>query len=159
MRELLFRGQTRRPGEKVRIGSGKPLPGNWVYGGIFHQSDRNGSFSIIYTYDPIEKHTVYADTVGQYTGLTDKKGKKIFEGDIVKFSKNTYQISFESGSFILLDRQGEMISKIGGVNDHCYSLFDLSLECCWEDDWAVDIEVIGNIHDTPELLTGGKTDV
>lgn len=67
MREILFRGQTRRFGEKVRIRSGEPLPSNWGYGGIFHPNDRGGSFSIIYTYAPIEKRSVYADTVGHST--------------------------------------------------------------------------------------------
>ena len=45
MREILFRGQTRRYGEKVRMGDGKKLPGNWVYGGIFPGT---GDFSVIY---------------------------------------------------------------------------------------------------------------
>lgn len=76
-REILFRGQTRRKGEKVRI-SGEPVDSNWVYGGIF---PGEGDFSIIYQAKPkIEKFTVYSDTVGQFTGLTDKNGKKILRG-------------------------------------------------------------------------------
>ena len=45
MKEILFRGQTRKKGEKVFVGSGKPVDGNWVYGGVFQGQ---GDFSIIY---------------------------------------------------------------------------------------------------------------
>lgn len=141
MREILFRG--------------KDIQGYWHIGLLAHMGN---SWYISNKAGVSTAYEVIPETIGLYTGLTDKNGTKIFEGDIVKFSNNIYQISFESGSFILLDRQGEMISKIGGENDHCYSLFDLSLECCWEDDWAVDIEVLGNIHDNPELLKGGAND-
>lgn len=96
------------------------------------------------------------ETVGQYTGLCDNNGEKIFEGDIIRFGENTYQIIFECGSFNLCDKDGEMNSKIGGTSDYCYSLMVLYDECCWEDNSAYDIEIIGNIHDTPELLEGSK---
>jgi uncharacterized phage protein (TIGR01671 family) len=88
----------------------------------------------------------------QYTGLHDKKGKEIYEGDLVTFGTRKYQIVHECGSFCLYDEDGEIISKIGGINDHCYSLFDLFLECCWEENSAYDIEVIGNIHENSKLL-------
>lgn len=84
MREILFRGQTRRKGEKVRMGDGKPLESNWVYGGIF-PNNNGGDFAVIYgQYPDIKKYPVYANTVGQYIGHTDKNLQKIFEHDIVK---------------------------------------------------------------------------
>lgn len=83
-RKILFRGQTRRKGEKTSI-SGKPLPGIWVTGGIFPQN-KGYERAIIYTQDPkVEKYVVHADTIGQYTGINDSLGNFIFEDDIITF--------------------------------------------------------------------------
>ena len=139
MHEIIFRGKRKENGE-------------WAYGDLYH------AWSWIYTKPDIKiannigKFPVIPETVGQYTGLADKNGKKIFEGDIVTFGQNVYQINFECGSFSLLDSEGRMITKIGGINDYCYSFQRLYDECMWEDGWAYDIEIIGNIHDNPELL-------
>lgn len=128
MREILFRGQTRRKGEKVRL-DGSPVDSNWVYGGIFPNND-GGDFAIIYQQEPkIHKFPVYADTVGQYTGLTDKNGKKIFEGDIVSFNYDTSSVKMTDGCW--------------GLDDECTLLYDLE-----------ELEVIGNVHDNPELIGG-----
>ena len=70
-KNILFRGQTRKKGEKVTM-SGTPIPSNWVFGGIFPQNN-GGDFAIIYQQDPeIQKFPVYAETVCQYTGKNDK---------------------------------------------------------------------------------------
>lgn len=132
MREILFRGQTRRKGEKVRM-DGSPVESNWVYGGIFQGPNR----SVIYGYDPIEKYCVYSDTVGQFTGLIDKNGKKIFEGDIVTIQNDspfemTGCIEFGGGCFEL--------------HDHTCDMY----ECLWYR--PEEMEVFGNIYDNPELL-------
>lgn len=87
-RKILFRGQTRHKGEKTSI-SGKPLPGIWVTGGIFPQN-KGYERAIIYTQDPkVEKHVVYAETVGQYTGIDDVLETPVFEDDIITFWQRT----------------------------------------------------------------------
>ena len=142
MRKILFRGRRSN--------------GEWVYGSLVRITDRYCYIHSVTGMFELEESVIIPESVGQYTGLCDKNGKKIFEGDIVRFGKNIYQIIFSCGSFALYDEQGEMISKIGGINDHCYSLMRLYIECCWEDGWAYDVEIIGNIHDHPELLKGGE---
>lgn len=157
MRNILFRGQTRRKGEKVYAGTGKPVDGNWVYGGI---TQGTGDFSIIYSYEPVEKHVVYTDTVGQFTGLTDKNGKKIFEGDIVKYTrKNMYapETSFHKKDIVSMHKIYWDNSNFRFSQEH----YDLESKRCIGGgnmtftDWRAteeEIEVIGNIHDNPELL-------
>ena len=141
MREILFRGQVRKRGQKVNM-NGEKLPGVWVYGGIFPGT---GDYSIIYggateklTGLDLEKYVVWSDTVGQFTGLTDKNGKKIFEGDIVTISGSKMMgfpapvAYFPQGAVFQIRRNG-------------YNAITL-----W--DANVTAEVIGNIHDNPELL-------
>lgn len=141
MREILFRGQTRRKGEKVWM-DGSPVESNWVYGGIFQGLNR----SVIYGYDPIEKYVVYSDTVGQFTGLTDKNGMKIFEGDIV--AQNWYDHDEPAD-----DSFGEVVFC---EYDCSFSVMDVNkdgivpLGECHAYHWEA--EIIGNIHDNPELL-------
>ena len=149
MREILFRGQTRRKGEKVNL-RGEPIDGNWVYGGIF---PGQGDFSMIYTYEPMEKHTVYTETVGQYTGLTDKNGTRIFEGDIVNlhyFFEN--HDPYTLGEF---EDEAEIVCKIAWFElGWGFEKYDKTWDYLknYIEDVREEIEVIGNIHDNPELL-------
>ena len=135
MHELLFRGQQRRKGEKVRM-DGSPVESSWFYGNGVLQG--KGDFSIIYQNEPtFEKLSVYTDTLGQYTGLADMNGKKIFEGDIVQniITKETAIVRWytEHSAFMLYDKN----------NNKVYFLYDNNFN---------NIEIIGNIYDNPELL-------
>lgn len=145
MREILFRGQTRRYGEKVDM-AGKKLPSNWVFGGIFPQND-DGDFAIIYQMEPeIEKFMVYADTVGQYTGVKDSNGTKIFEGDIIQVRYESDveppfepTVWYENYEVYFSDEYYEW--RVRSYAD-VYSLWEYDQDCV----------VVGNVYDSPELI-------
>ena len=72
----------------------------------------------------------------QYTGLNDKSGKEIYEGDIVKYKNMLGKIIFLQGAFQLSDFYEEEEWILGYINE--------------------ELEVIGNIYDNPELLEKGE---
>ena len=153
MREILFRGK--------RVGNGE-----WIEGYYFRQY---GSNEIVTADDEI--YHITPETVGQYTGLTDKNGlTKIFEGDVVKlFDIAIGEIVCECGAFGISCRQqidyDYLASEIASVtgcnnkprfchNDNFVSLLELYSNYNEENSEISVIEVIGNIHDNPELLKG-----
>lgn len=150
MREILFRGQTRRKGERIINVRGDKCDSNWVYGGIFPQNN-GGDFAIIYQQTPeIKKYTVYADTVGQYTGMIDCIGNKIFEGDIVK---GIAYSATKTGVIVWIDEISSFgVRYVNAQNPTAWENSSI-LRCVSmgkTDEFAA--EVIGNIYDNPELL-------
>ena len=129
-----------------RIDNGEWVEG-WYYKRIVHLNTfhQNVVVDAIEVYDgenplSIAYYDVYPETVGQYTGLTDKNGKKIFEGDIVKgiflFGEQILSVvKFSEGSFGLAWQRGnaEEFSPFTGMCN-------------------VEYEITGNCHDNPELL-------
>ena len=125
MREILFRGK-------------RKLGNEWIEGSLHTEKFTDDEEFLCCE---VCQCDVYPETVGQYTGLTDKNGKKIFEGDIVKI--NLYEPS--------------RFYEIGYIK---YDYFKTRFVFCTDEgDYGIDItcvfEVIGNIHDNPELLKGG----
>lgn len=106
----------------------------------------------IYGYDDLllMAWEVDPDTVGQYTGLTDKNGKKIFEGDIVAQSWYDHDEP-------IVDVFGEVVYC---TNDCSFSVLNIEKEVMetlgHANAFVWEIEVLGNIHDHPELLKGGE---
>ena len=135
MKEILFRGQVRRYGEKVRMATGAPLPGIWVYGGAARPHNSPKDFAIIYTYlsDTAESRDVcgvYADTVTQYTGIIDKDGNvhggpvyyitTAFKGGFGKFLAGFFAVAIILalgfiGSMVQSNSIGESLSNATGV--------------------------------------------
>lgn len=103
-----------------------------------HGAEKYGKDTYKQVEPKIEKFPVYGDTVGQYTGLRDKNGERIIEGDILRFpypsTQNIYSVMWSGGSFVRKDPDGYYLS-LNALNCDEY-------------------EVIGNIHDNPELLEG-----
>lgn len=137
MREILFRGR-------------KTDDEKWVYGFYVHLYSIGKDMKTHRIYDHFaatdcgdfypDWYEVDAATVGQYTGLQDKNGKWIFEGDICRNTK--------TGEIVSVKWHGTMAGFVGHKlkeNSHLYDFGELFR--------AYDkYEVIGNIHDNPELL-------
>lgn len=100
-------------------------------------------------------HTVYESTVEQFTGLTDKNGKKIFEGDIVKITDTI--VEFETSAYIKFGNPNAQYSWGFQLVPLEYKPFAVDI-LHWVDmeESGAFIEVIGNIHDNPELLEGKR---
>ena len=133
-REILYRGK--------RLDNGEWVYGNYIYR---ENEDKTWAENIIISNDFSKtEYKVHPDTVGQYIGLKDKNGNKIFDGDIIEsgltIRHEVYFDEMEARYMVACDGDRRFLS--GGINQK------------WIDEFQK--EVIGNIHDNPELLKGGK---
>ena len=126
MRDIIFRGK--------RLSNGEWVEGYFVNLWLMHYQKHQP----IITDNNAVSYDVDPSTVGQYTGLTDKNGKKIFEGDIVAFTAYGFDyvgtVEFDYGSFSVMCEHtspflDQAVSKHGAY-------------------------IIGNMHDNPDLLEG-----
>lgn len=142
MREILFRGMTEK--------------GKWIEGDLY-QSRLKSIFMISRYSEHGNRMTevVNPETVGQFTGLTDKNGKKIFEGDIVRADGYIFVVKFgKCGGVPNTDNYGYMGFYLEALSEgtKLCAKYGMRDDICYFED----IEVIYNIHDNPELLEIGK---
>ena len=149
MREILFRGRV--------INTYDERIGKWIFGHLVVRPDHEdgpdkyficeSGYRFIRCLNKMPcTYEVDPDTVGQYTGLINKYGEWIFEGDIIKakiedvrsnhagFEWPKMQVDFMEGGFCLIDAVGRKFAMLGAFAP------------------SVTFEVIGNIHDNPELI-------
>ena len=146
MRKILFRGK--------RIDNGEWVHGNLNYGTIEIKSIKDSYYISDFDVNPWDKkfYPVIPESVGQYTGLTDKNGKKIFEGDIVR----THYANAPKAVFVetVIFDGGKFCST--STNEGCKTtaaLWDGVPRLAIDKSVYMDeVEVIGNIADNPELL-------
>lgn len=141
MREILFRGK--------RLDNSEWVYGSFCMDALEQFNGLCGVDGFIRLYDKtkgkMQMHEVDRETVGQYTGLTDKNGKRIFEGDILEGGNGDFNAADGYGEVRWEDGAWEVLSEnfIGTFHENFY---------------GTDFEVVGNIHDDPELMRGDEAD-
>ncbi|MGN1107667.1 MAG: YopX family protein [Huintestinicola sp.] len=131
MREILFRGK--------RTDNGK-----WIYGDLRYISDWKGGYNPHIVDNTNGRNNsvtgleIIPETVGQYTGLTDKNGMKIFEGDI-----------------LTIENEGVYAAIKYNESNAAFYVEDEDHEDYLGEAWETDVVIIGNIHDDPDMVEGG----
>lgn len=132
-REIIFRGKSNRTGE-------------WLYGDLVRNVE--GAFAVVPPFEMTtdnlcDRYEVDKNTIGQFTGLLDKNGKEIYEGDYLKHDDIIRVVYYEDST-----------SQFKMVNPEYFGRINrISFSCCIDDDIVGDCYIVeGNIHENPELL-------
>ena len=136
MRDILFRGK--------RLDNGE-----WVEGDLVHSAYKIGDTCVGTYGSSLGMHQVDPSTVGQYTGLKDKDGKRIFEGDIIQYYERQLDGKDTPVCDVVAYTEGGFAVKSYFLNNWLWDSVHGNIQ-------LRDVEVIGNIHDNPELLKGGE---
>lgn len=121
MREVLFRAKNRNA--------------DWIYGSVLFHDGNNATMFYQHPYDGhIVQEEVDPETVGEFTGFLDKKGNKVFEGDILQYDHICAQVVYGADG-------GAFCAYTPGVG---------VLPLFWQG--GKDAEVIDNIHDSPQSI-------
>lgn len=132
MKELVFRAKAEHDN-------------NWCYGlPIHYESNPRTEKWTIREKSGLESD-VAEETISQFTGLKDKKGSDIYEGDIVLWEK-------DSKKYVVVFRSGMFYASVEELNEGIYGGFPLWYLCVEEQH----CHIVGNIHDNPELLKKKK---
>lgn len=135
MREIKFRGKLIDTGE-------------WGYRDLLHVGDLCciGRTIEAFTKMPFNECVVNSDTVGQYTGLKDRNGKEIYEGDIALMDYSDFNVG----------KDGQTYAVVRWIDDRAAFMWDAGLNYYADMRNADNVEICGNIHDNPELLEDGE---
>lgn len=149
MREILFRGK-------------RTDNGIWIYGSLFKRIFTHYIFPLPSKTSMTE---VQGDTIGQFTGLNDKNGKKIFEGDVFKFQDEIFESYHTSCGTEYNSWETENYGVVGYNEDYGryefvqYKYDNNTVEADLHEnkylefaDFVNELEIIGNIHDNPGLI-------
>lgn len=124
---------------------GKSIDGKeWLYGDLVSSADKKRFAILVNDKESYDECEVAPETVGQFTGLLDKNGNEIYEGDIIgcQNPRIKHLIFFN-------EKQGRFMAALNGCIENDFGVIGLE-----DSRWIGSKKVIGNIHDNPELLKG-----